>query len=337
MPLSWLVHLSDPEGLRLSEIPPALSRGALGRLLDAAQTHGVLAAAASNLSTAATQGYSELISIGGREEIEAALALKSSVLRVATAFSLLLRAQANTVMKALYAKSIPAFVLKGAHFADRLYNRPALRTFTDVDVMAPPDALADIAAVLAGLGYSRTARGNKKHSADYGQEVWQPDGQSGGLVEIHWDLVNSPVLRKNVSYSFYDVQFEDRPGIFHYMPSAASLLVAASLHAATSHSFDRLLQLYDIRQICLGKAGKIDTQYLVEILDRSGCSASVAISLHLCAKVLKSQQCLDLAHRLSLSMPVAIKALITPSMLQRAPNKTDKLRRKILRELLKRI
>ena len=337
MPLSWLVPLSDPEGLKLSVPPPALTGTALSKLLDVAHIHGVLAATVSNLSAAAAGGSAELIATGGRQDFEAALASKRSLLRSEMAFSLLLRQQANNLMQALSAKSIPAFVLKGSHFADRLYSPPSLRTFTDVDIMAPTDALPDISTVLAELGYRRTDPGSKKHATHYGQEAWQPDGRPGGLVEIHWDLVNSPAIRAKVSCSFYDLQFEAASNIFRYTPSPASLLLAASVHAATSHSYDRLLQLYDIRQLCIGKAGKIDTEYLSETLGRIGCRASVMMGLYLCWSVLKSEECLDLAGRLKLAMPTSLKALITPSMLQRHPTRIDKLRRKILRELLKSI
>ena len=178
-------------------------------------------------------------------------------------------------MKALSARSIPAFILKGADFADRLYNPPSLRPFTDVDIMVPCDAMADVSTVLQGLGYRQT-RGNLKYiSSGYGQQVWAPDSLPGGKIEIHWDLVNSPAIRRNVSCSFHDLQFENSSEDSQPVPSPASLLLIASVHAATSHSYDRLLQLYDIRQICLGKAGRLDTAYLSETVNRSGCSTAV--------------------------------------------------------------
>ncbi len=175
-----------------------------------------------------------------------------------------------------------------------------------------------------------------KHDSDYGQQPWEPDGWPGGLVEIHWDLVNSPRLRQNISCSFYDLLFDKASGSSQSVPSPTHLLLIAAVHAATSHSYDRLIQLYDIRQICLGKAGKLDTAYLSEILVEW-----VAGFCHDWVKLMlarsKSEECLDLAARLKLTMPMLLKALVTPSMLQRVPNKIDTLRRKILREVLKRI
>ncbi len=337
MPVSWLIPLSDPEGLKLSAPPRPLARAALSNLLDVANGHGVLPATVSNLSAAAAGGSAELVADGGKEDIEFVLASKRGHLRAAMVLSLVLRRQGNDLIKALSANSIPAFILKGADFADRLYKPSSLRTFTDVDIMVPYSAAADVSTVVKGLGYRRTTGWQMKHASAYGQEAWEPDGWHGGSVEIHWNLVNSPALRYNISCSFHDLQFEDGPRIPQSIPSPASLLLIASVHAATSHSFDRLLQLYDIRQICLGRAGEFDTAYLSEILGRSGCRASVMTGLYLCWRVLKSEECLDLAARLKLSMPVALKALLTPSMMQREPNKIDTLRRKILREVLKRI
>ncbi len=337
MRLPWLIRLSDPECLELSAPPRALGRAALDRLLDVAQGHGVLPATVSNLSAAAAGGCAQLVASGGREDIESVLAVKKGRLRAAMVLSLLLRRQGNDIMKALSEKSIPAFILKGAHFADRLYSPPSLRSFTDVDIMAPHEAVADISAVLEGLGYRRTSGWKMKHASDYGQEAWEPEGRPGGAVEIHWNLVNSPTMRRNISCSFHDLQLEAALGTSRPVPSPASLLLIASVHAATSHSYDRLLQLYDIRQICLGKAGALDTAYLSEMLGRNGCSASVMAGLYLCRCVLKSEECLDLAGRLKLSIPLSLKVLVTPSMLRREPNGIDNLRRKILREVFKRI
>jgi hypothetical protein len=337
MAIPWLILLSDPEGLKLSAPPPALTRAALNKLLDVAQSHGVLPATVSNLSAAQVRGCAELVASGGKEDIESVITSKKTHLRAGMVLSLLLRQQGDNLMKALSAKSIPAFILKGAHFADRLYNPSSLRTFTDVDIMVPRNGLADVSTVLEGLGYRRTMGGRMKHALDYGQQVWEPDGWTGGLVEIHWDLVNSPRLRRNISCSFYDLQFDKAYNPSQSVPSPAHLLLIATVHAATSHSYDRLLQLYDIRQICIGKAGNLDTAYLSEILGPSGCRASVMVGLNLCWRVLKSEECLDLAARLKLSIPMPLKALITPSMPQREPNKIDTLRRKILREVLKRI
>jgi hypothetical protein len=337
MPLPWLILLSDPDGLKLSAPPRALGAGALGRLLDVAQAHGVLPAAVSNLSAAVAGGCAQLVASGGRQAVESVLAVKKDRLRAAMALSLLLRRQGSDIMKALSEKSIPAFILKGAHFADRLYNPPSLRSFTDVDIMAPREAVADISAVLEGLGYRRTAGWKMKHASDYGQEAWEPEGRPGGAVEIHWNLVNSPKMRRNISCCFHDLQLEAAPGASRPAPSPASLLLIASVHAATSHSYDRLLQLYDIRQICLGKAGGLDTAYLSDMLGRCGCGPSVATGLTLCRRVLKSEECLDLADRLKLAVPLPLRALVTPSMLRREPGRIDRLRRKILREALKRI
>ena len=167
----------------------------------------------------------------------------------------MLRHQGSKMMKALSARSIPAFILKGAHFADRLYSPPSLRSFTDVDIMVPRRAVADVSGILEELGYRRTADDRMKHASAYGQEAWEPVGWPGGLVEIHWDLVNSPAIRRNVSCSFHDLQFDAVSETSQPVPSPASLLLMASVHAATSHSYDRLLHLYDIRQICLGKGG----------------------------------------------------------------------------------
>ena len=88
MSIPWLILLSDPNGLTLPASPPTPFRTGLDKLLDVAQSHGVLPAVVSNLSAAVADGSAELIAKGGREGIESVLASKGELLRVEMAFSL---------------------------------------------------------------------------------------------------------------------------------------------------------------------------------------------------------------------------------------------------------
>src|SRR5208283_6124381 len=70
MPLPWLILLSDPEGLKLTAPPRAITRAALDMILDVAESHGVLPATVSNLSAARAKGCAELVASGGKEDLE---------------------------------------------------------------------------------------------------------------------------------------------------------------------------------------------------------------------------------------------------------------------------
>ena len=87
---------------------------------------------------------------------------------------------------------IPAILLKGTEFADRLYSEPGLRPFRDIDIMVSKKALADAGTALADLGYQAQAAPVMKYAGGYGQHSWRLTGGRGATVELHWNLVNSP-------------------------------------------------------------------------------------------------------------------------------------------------
>ena len=101
MSLPWLILLSDPEGLKLSAPPRALAKTALDKILNVAESHGVLPATVLNLSAARAGGCAELVAGGGKEDIESIIASKKSRLRAGMVFSLMLRRQGDNLMKAL--------------------------------------------------------------------------------------------------------------------------------------------------------------------------------------------------------------------------------------------
>jgi hypothetical protein len=151
---------------------------------------------------------------------------------------MVLRRQLRDVANAFAARRIPALVLKGAEFADRLYPRPDLRPFGDIDLLVPSDAVERAAAALVESGYAETPT-PMKHAAGYAERTYRLQGPgaptphaghaaqaipaaqgtpaapglaaNAGAVELHWNLVNSPTLRRGLSVAFEDlVQSEGR-------------------------------------------------------------------------------------------------------------------------------
>ena len=123
---------------------------------------------------------------------------------------MLLRRQAAEIAAALAADGVPAMVLKGPEFADRLYPQPAVRVFSDIDLLIPKTAGAAAEAVMRRLGYEPAAS-SMKYDEGYGERGWRRPKSPGGLVEIHWNLVNSPTLRRMVSVELADLQVEPAP------------------------------------------------------------------------------------------------------------------------------
>ena len=337
---AWLRALADPAGP--AEVLPAkrLTLRGLGALCDLADRHGVLPSVLANLRQAiARHGAGCVVETKEKDppgEGAATLARAEERLVKRTALSMLLRRQAGEVAAALQAESLQAIVLKGADFADRLYPRPALRPFSDVDLLIPERAVPDVERVMARLGYEPSLAG-MKYASGYGERGWRRPGQAGGTVEIHWDLVNSPSLRKAVSVRYEDLQLvEPVAACGLCRASPAAMLLIAAVHGATSHGFDRLQILYDVAQIVRGAAGPVDADWLAGAAKRTGAALAVSVALSLGEKVLGEPRCAELGGRLRLPVSTWLcRAMLTRGTVLRARAPIDGLRRQAFREILK--
>jgi len=304
------VALADPTG-PASALPRARLRGGdLAALWDFADAHSVLPAVRANLKQAAERhGPGRILAAdapAAGAQLDAAIASAHVRLMARTALSLRIRGQWARIAEALSRRRLPAIVVKGPSFADRLYADPALRPFTDLDLLAPDQAVTDVEAELAELGYrSRSQR--TKYAEGYGERSWrlpEADGVSG-TVEVHWNLVNSPTLRAGLSVAYNDLQLTPPagPGASLPTPSPASLLLIAAVHAGAGHNFDRVGLLCDIGQAARGAAGAIDTDWLAEAAGRTGARRVLAMGLHLCKTVFGEPAGEALARRMHLPAP----------------------------------
>jgi len=279
------------------------------RLIEMATRHSVLPIVSRNLGLPAPAG-----------------------LVAAAGFTVLLRLRLEPIAQRLRERGLAFAVLKGAEFADRLYPAPALRGFTDIDLIVPREALAAVGEALKSLGYEHCVPKGLNHAEPYGEELWLPPGAGKFGVEIHWNLVNVPSVQRGVSVQFEDLQ-RDAAGRL----SPASLLLIAAVHAAASHQFDRLGMLVDVRQAAIGAAGKLDEAYLAETAARTGSRLALVTALDLAHRLWGDAPC---ARQRSLFPPRPVDALarllITPGLVVRPASRMGGLRRRWFRELLKR-
>jgi hypothetical protein len=310
MPLSaletQLVRLSLPATEPACvELPPR----AAARLTEMAARHSVLPIVVRNLGQPAPD---DLVSAAG--------------------FAVLLRLRLDEIARTLRARAVPFVVLKGAEFADRLYPDPALRGFTDIDLMVRRDALAAVGEALQSLEYEHCVPKGLSHIEPYGEQLWQPVGPGKFGVEIHWNLVNSPPVQRGVSVVFEDLQ-RDSSGRL----SAASLLLIAAVHGAASHQFDRLGLLVDVRQAAMVSAGTVDEAYLVETATRTGGRLALVTALTLAHRFWGDAECARLRDLFPWRpMDAVAQQLITPGLVLRPATRATDLRRRLFRELLKR-
>ena len=326
--LLTLADPRDPTGI-VALAPPKPSK--LRQLLELADRHGVLPIVMENLkhlTGRATEPWNSF------QPDPAAWEWAQERMRRRTGLSLVLRRQAGELAVRLLEAGLPVIVLKGCDFADRLYPHPSLRPFTDVDLLVPERVLPQARQVFKAMGYQPVPV-PMKHATGYGEESWHHPNLPGGMVEIHWNLVNSPSLRRALSVTYDDLQLETHQG--KPRPSAAALLLIAAVHGVASHGIDRLQPLGDVVQSVRGTAGVLDEAWLARAVPQTGTEWALATALTLAHKIYGEPDCLNLMRRLGIEHRAwPGKLLLTRGVVLRAHAVRDSFRRQLLREFLKR-
>lgn len=319
---AWLLTLSDPDGQRELPLQPPTS-GQWPALFERADYHGVLPAMIANIRRVAMAKEDHA---GARARLIGRAAL-----------SLAIRGQIRGIAGEFKAAGIPVAILKGADFADRLYPDPSLRPFTDLDLLVPESVVADAEKAMSRLGYV-PCEASMKYSRGYGERSWVRPDRHEGTVEIHWNLVNSPTIRRGVGVSWDDLAFETGPreGDGISRPTAPARLLIAAVHAAASHGFDRLQPLYDVCLASRACASEGDICWLSETARRTGAVLPLAAALALCRRLFDEPACVQVQTAMRLPPRGAWSVLLTPGVVLRGHSRLDSFKRQLFRELLKR-
>jgi hypothetical protein len=119
--------------------------------------------------------------------------------------------------------------------------------------------------------------------------------------------------------------------------SVGALLIVAAVHGAASHQFDRVGLLWDVAQAASGHAGDIDTTWLANAAQRTGCAKALAMSLHLAAVTLGQPKAAALRRELKLPRPsIVARWLLTPATVMGVRTPLVTARRLGFRQMLKR-
>jgi len=339
---SWITYLTDPTAPNGNPPERPLRVGKLSYTLKFCDAHGLLPGAIANIKkTAEIHGAKRILAVNNREpsadeQLERIMEAQRDKLLGRTTMVALARRRSDEVTHMMAQTGIPAVILKGADFADRLYGETFPRIFGDVDLLVPEDMLEAGEEVLQELGYL-PAYPEMKHKVGYGQQSFRRLGADTGAVELHWDLVNSPSIRRGISVKFEDLQLLPVPDGRKELPlpSPGSLLLIATVHAATSHAFDRLLLLCDIAQAARGVAGEIDTDWLASAARRTGASTALSVGLSLAEKFFGEPRTAELIRKLRLPPARICKLLVTKGVVMRRHAWFDSPRRNLFREMLK--
>jgi hypothetical protein len=295
---AWCIWLGDPR-------PPAqtpafpLSPTALAEIIAQCAQHGVLPAAVRNLNhLMSDNGRGPSLFINGHQSSSKSFqkilagAVEQVVPLVGRAE--LLRAVQRELVAALRARGIEPIILKGTTFADHLYPDPSLRPFGDIDVLVPEQALPEARQAMIAMGLIPVKPIDKKHTEPYAEEGWTHPALKGVLIELHWDLVGSPKVRKAVSLTYEDLLPLIGP---EGRPNALALLLVAAIHGAAGHGFEILQHVFDVAQAARGAAGSIDGEK-VRLVAKPGQRLALEAAVLTAALILSDEDCARFARNI---------------------------------------
>jgi hypothetical protein len=269
---AWLRHCIDPLGLRPNPPRSFLSPQQTRKLLLKADAHYVLPIALRNFPFPAQDPeFGEV-----REEANAR--------RIAgLALSTMLNCHAEQILAA--AQSLPVAIVKGRTFARSIYPSAALRPFTDIDLLARPEAISQIDSVLLAQGFTRVEEGLSPARLE---TKWVHSG-TGGLVEVHTNLVHSSRMRRAFSLAYDDL------GGHAQTPGA--LLAVAIVHG-TVHYFAWLRHVVDICQAARAVTTDEEEARFEALTTRTGTRSAAIVGLTLAYRLLGEVRCLEIAKAL---------------------------------------
>ena len=266
---AWLLHCADPLGSALDPPRAQLSASQLRKLFLKANAHKVLPSVLRHYP------------IRDDDEPLAQIRGEADTWRVeSAALSAMLKHHAGAIADA--ANGLPVAVVKGPAFAP-LYP-PGLRPFGDIDLLAAPAALPQIATILADHRFRRVESDPSRL-----EDAWIHRDNPVLMVELHTNLVHSGRMR-----SAFSLTYDDLAGCFD-RPSA--LLSIAVMHGSM-HFFAWLRHVVDICQAARALVTAEEEQLFETITERTGTRMAAIVGLNLAHRVFGEVRCLEIAQSL---------------------------------------
>jgi hypothetical protein len=305
---AWLRHCVDPHGA-LCEPPLSLSPRQARTVFLTADAHHVLPIVLRNFPFAEDSDFDAV-----RQEAEA-----RRVERLA--LTTMLNFHAERILDS--AKCFPIALVKGSSFARGIYPDPALRPFTDIDLLVRPDAVPMLESLLIDQGF-RKAKGDPAAST-----AWV-HSKTRALVEVHTNLVQLPRMQTAFSLTYDDLEGNKE--------GPAALLTVALTHG-TMHYFVWLRHIVDICQAARMLNRSIEERQFELLIHRTGMRFPAILGLTLAYRVLGESRCLEIARVLQPSRRSQLSHLLAWVADQTATSNSWLLyntwRRYVLRELIR--
>lgn len=314
-----LIDLADP----IAPPPPDIhwTSDRLARLLDAAESHGLLAIVVRKLREAgAADWLPDEKSVARLRDLERRTTL-------AVGQSLLLQFHARRVMTDLAAAGIEASIVKGPVFASKLYPHAADRPFTDIDVLVDPGDIAAANEIIGRNGFELWQEPGS--DPDQLQEYkWLLSDNRSVMIELHGNLIHNPGLRRKLAFGRKELLAVGETGA----DNPVALLMIAVIHAGGGHKFYRLQLLVDVLQAVRALPGRGGEAHFLRAARLLGADCELAVTLNLVGLLFGEERALHLAGLLPASLSIGLgKRLVTPRAVLDAPS-TRALRSRLQRD-----
>jgi hypothetical protein len=199
---------------------------------------------------------------------------------------LLAGVQLRDVVRALGDAGVPALVLKGPALAAAFYGDPALRPFTDLDVLVRRAHRARAIDVLTTLRY---AHGSPGRSLAYELEhapaanFVAPPGSSLLPIDLHWECVIHPGGRRATEIAADEIWSRAQPapawGATARTLATEDLLVYLAAHLAIHHVLTGTLWQLDLALLLRRHGATLDWEAASERADRWRAASAVYFAL----------------------------------------------------------
>jgi hypothetical protein len=180
----------------------------------------------------------------GRDAALASL-LRRDLFAAAAENSLLFTLLAE-VLDALDAAGVPVVALKGVALAGSVYDDPAQRPMSDVDLWVPAEAMKPAVMAVSALGYHLMENPNRPlcwQALAGGELQLVKPGWTRGLLELHWTPFEGDWLRYTAAVAPDEVWDRRRPLTLADRPVAMlapeDAVIHLALHLVTGPKFGR--------------------------------------------------------------------------------------------------
>lgn len=164
----------------------------------------------------------------------------------AAAESSLKQSQIDVLLNAYIKEGVPVVLLKGGALSRTVYDEPAWRTMTDIDVWVQDAQITPAAQCMASLGYEANVKAERPFALQQmarGEIEFELPSLPYSLVELHWSpfpgwwLTRTAAVDEAALWQKKEPLAADLKGIYQLSPE--DMVIHLAVHMAINHRFSQ--------------------------------------------------------------------------------------------------